>query len=164
MVTATASASSFDLITTSPMIRCHHFAKEYAKRNQLPLNINQQLREICFGDWDGEAMTTLYQNYPQQLDKFWKTPWQFTPPNGEAMAAFSQRIDEVWEQLIAQRKHTLVVCHSGIIRYLMAKVLGMPIPGNQHLIALDIGFAAKVEIDIVIEDNGKVWQTLRWPS
>lgn len=163
MADAVTPLDNFDLITTSPLIRCQHFAKKLSSQREWPLRVETELREICFGDWDGLAMEQLYQRYPQQLDTFWKTPWQFTPPNGETMTDFSQRVDIAWEQLISQHKSTLIICHSGVIRYLIAKILGMPLPGNHHLVALNIGYAARVDIEIVVEDNGKVWQTIQWP-
>jgi len=164
MIKALSCDDTFESVITSPLIRCHDFAKSFSDQRHYPLTIDPAWREICFGDWDGEPMAQLYQRYPEQLDQFWKTPWQFTPPNGEPTSAFTHRVDRAWEELIQQHKSTLVVCHSGIIRYLIAKILGMPIPGNNHLVALNIGFAARVDIEIVIEPSGKVWQTLQWPN
>lgn len=164
MFDALSVEDNFDLITTSSLDRCLIFANELANKMQLPISIESLLREIDFGDWDGMAMDALYHQFPQQLDKFWRTPWQFTPPNGEPIETFCKRIDIAWQQLLSQQKNTLVICHSGVIRYIIAKVLGMPIPGNNHLIALNIGYAARVEISVVIDDDGVIWQTLQWPN
>lgn len=164
MQAALKPGDEFDQITTSPLQRCHHFAKDRTTQWLIPLTIEPDLREIGFGDWDGQAMQTLSQRYPKDVEQFWKTPWQFTPPNGETMQAFTTRVDSAWDSLIKQQKNTLVICHSGVIRYLIAKVLEMPIPGNNHMISLHLGFAARVDIDVTVEDNGKVWQTLQWPQ
>jgi len=164
MSNAIKTDDNFDLITTSPLIRCHKFAQDLASQYQWPVSIEHGLREICFGDWDGQAMDSLYQEYPVELDTFWKTPWQFTPPNGESMVEFTKRVDNARQHILTQHKDTLVICHSGVIRYLMAKTLGMPLPGNHHLVALNIGFAARVDIEVVVEESGKLWQSIQWPS
>jgi len=164
MERAISSSDHFEQIVTSPLERCHTFSHDLAHKRQWPITVDNSLREIDFGDWDGQAMKTLYQEFPQQLEQFWKTPWQFTPPNGETMTKFIERVDSAWLALLNQKKNSLVVCHSGVIRYLIAKTLGMPLPGNNHLISLDIGFAARVEIDVFIESDGKIWQTLKWPK
>jgi len=164
MSDALTATDTFDQIITSPRQRCLIFAKDISQQRKWPLDIEPKLAEINFGDWDGQAMAILHQQYPTQLAQFWQTPWQFTPPNGEPLSQFSVRVDQAWQRLLEQRNNTLVICHSGVIRYLIAKILGMPLPGNKHLVALNIGYAARVDIDIVIEDNGNVWQTLQWPN
>jgi len=164
MTSALSTDDIFDQIITSPRQRCLLFAQDIAQQRQWPLDIEANLAEIDFGDWDGQAIDALYRQYPKQLEQLWQTPWQFTPPNGEPLNQFSQRVDHAWQHLLEQQKNSLIVCHSGIIRYLIAKVLDMPLPGNKHLIALSIGYAARVDIDITVDGQGKIWQTLQWPE
>ncbi|MDP2559714.1 histidine phosphatase family protein [Psychrobium sp. 1_MG-2023] len=164
MQQALASIPTVDAVVSSPLNRCSVQAQSYAKANSLPYQVTEQFKEMDFGKWDGKSFDYLYQHYPQQLDLFWQDPWNNPPPSGESVEQFYQRVDLAWHQVIVQEKNTLIVCHGGVIRYIIAKVLGLPLSGNQHLIALKIDYAAVITIDVVIDDKGKIWHTLVWPN
>ena len=50
-----ATTVQFDQIITSPLIRCHDFACDYAKLLNKPLHIDPNLQELDFGAWDGQS-------------------------------------------------------------------------------------------------------------
>jgi len=152
----------FDQIITSPLIRCFDFATDYAKSINCPLRVEPNLQELDFGLWDGQSYDNLWQQPNPQLEAFYQNPWLQTPPKGEPVADFCQRVDTAWQALIQQQGSSLVICHGGVIRYLMAKILGMPLPGTRHLTALDIPHAALIKISITIDDNDIVWPTIHW--
>jgi len=151
-------------ISSSPLQRCAIVASLLSQQWNVPFEIHNELSEINFGDWDGERLDALYQQFPQQMDHFFNSPWQTTVPNGESVENFYSRVDKAWLAHIKRQKNALIVCHGGVIRYLIAKVLGMPLDGNRHICALKVDYAAIVQIDIIIDDEGKVWPTLIWPS
>ncbi|WP_435276231.1 histidine phosphatase family protein [Psychrobium sp. nBUS_13] len=45
-------------------------------------------------------LTNFINNPPTQMDKFWRTPWDVTVPNGEQLSDFQQRIDKAWRRLL----------------------------------------------------------------
>jgi len=164
MSDALTKSLHFDQIITSPLIRCHDFATQYAKSNACPLLIEPMLQELDFGIWDGQTHDALWQQPNALLEAFYRDPWQQTPPNGEAVADFCQRLDNTWQSLLQQSGSSLVICHGGVIRYFIAKILGMPLPGTRHLTALDIPHAALIKISITVDDNDVVWPTIHWSS
>lgn len=166
---------------SSPLNRCRVFAESYCQQLDISLQITADLKEMDFGDWDGQSYQTLWQ--PQNSTKnaenaptlgdFWQNPWQCQPPNGETMASFTARIDSFWARLLRQfeqaaqkeqrqcrPKNTLVVSHGGVIRYILAKVLGLPIPGVNHMANIDVPYGALIHIQISIDSNGKAWSKL----
>ncbi len=166
---------------SSPLIRCRAFAESYCQQVDISLQITADLKEMDFGDWDGQSYQTLWQ--PQNSTKnaenaltlgdFWQNPWQCQPPNGETMASFTARIDSFWARLLCQfeqdaqkeqrqcrPKNTLVVSHGGVIRYILAKVLGLQIPGVNHMANIDVPYGALIHIQISIDSNGKAWSKL----
>ncbi len=162
MLDAASKLSDIDCIVTSPLQRCFIMAQTIASQWQVPLSIEQQIAEMNFGDWDGQPFDELYQQFPTKMDKFWRTPWDVTVPNGEQLSDFQQRIDKAWRRLLTQQKNTLVVCHGGVIRYLIAKVLNLGKHNNSHITALKIDFAAIVKIQITIDDE-QYYPMLLWP-
>jgi alpha-ribazole phosphatase len=159
-----ATLTNIDHISSSPLQRCVNVASLLAHQWKVPFEIHNTLSEMNFGDWDGETLDALYQKFPQQMDHFFNSPCQTTVPNGERVANFYSRVDKAWLAHIKLQKNALLVCHGGVIRYLIAKVLGMPLDGNKHICALKVDYAALVEINIIIDDEDEVWPTLIWPS
>lgn len=162
MLNAASKLNDIDCVVTSPLQRCCILAKIIASQWQVSLSIEQQFAEMNFGDWDGQPFDELYQQSPTQMDKFWRTPWDVTVPNGEQLSDFQQRIDKAWHRLLTQQKNTLVVCHGGVIRYIIAKILNLGKHNNSHITALKIDFAAIVRIQITIDDD-QYYPMLLWP-
>ncbi len=87
------------------------------------------------------------------------------------MEAFVKRIDNVWlniiklvQQITAEENQTnnaLVLSHGGVIRYILAKVLELPIPGTKHMTHLDVPYGALVHIQIFVDNEGNVWPKLK---
>jgi len=161
---AAATIHNIQHVSSSPLQRCVNVAASLAQQWSLPFKIHNELSEMNFGDWDGQTLDALYQEYPQQMDHFFNSPWQTTVPNGESVENFYSRVDKAWLAHITLQKNALIVCHGGVIRYLIAKTLGMPLEGNKHICALKVDYAAIVQINVIIDDEDKVWPTLIWPS
>ena len=164
MLDACATLKGIEHISSSPLQRCCKVADFIAKEWNVPFEIHNELSEMNFGDWDGISIDTLFRKFPQQMDQFFNAPWQTKVPNGESVKDFYERVDAVWLTHLNLQKNALLVCHGGVIRYLIAKILGMPITGNKHICALKVDYAAVVQINITIDDDNIVWPTLIWPT
>jgi alpha-ribazole phosphatase len=177
LTNATNKLPKISYCYSSPLIRCRIFAEEYCQQNALSLQVSTQLQEINFGDWDGKSYQELWQtklNLDENivtLGDFWQNPWQCLPPNGESMDNFTKRVDDFWQSLLAQLQqtkqeesnspNTLIFSHGGVIRYLLAKVLKLPIPGTTHMTNLDVPYGALIHIQIFIDNEGKIWPKLK---
>ncbi len=127
----------WDVIISSPLSRCHNFAKNLSTNLQLPLVSSSAFQELYFGDWEGK---TAAQIEPQLLNQFYADPINFSPPNGEHFNDFQQRILVAWQNLIEahQGKKLLLITHAGVMRIILAHSLGLDI---QHSFRLKIGHA-----------------------
>lgn len=127
---------------------------------------------------EGGNNATVDSNTPT-LGAFWQNPWQCMPPNGEPMQSFTSRVDTIWQEIIEQLQNhhannnfasrqgtdpeisnALVFTHGGVIRYLLAKVLQLPIPGTLHMTNIDIPYGALIHIQLFIDPQGNVWPKL----
>jgi alpha-ribazole phosphatase len=177
LIDATNKLPKISLCFSSPLIRCREFAEEFCQKAELSLQVYPHLQEMDFGDWDGKSYQALWEKNANSaegtptLGSFWQNPWQFLPPNGESMASFIKRIDNVWLEIIKQlqqmsadenqSKSALVFSHGGVIRYILAKVLELPIPGTKHMTHLDVPYGALVHIQIFVDNEGNVWPKLK---
>ena len=104
-------------IVSSPMKRAQQTAEVIAKQHGLKVTENENLREISFGDWDGLSHEEA-QPKDSTLWHSWRGSWSVSPPNGESLEVFDQRL-QLARQQIAERhagKTVVVVAHVMPIR------------------------------------------------
>jgi len=144
---AVAGHRPWQAIITSPLSRCREFAAELANELQLPLHSDDRLQEIGFGEWEGKTADEIRAVDPDVLQRFWQDPERHRPPGAEPMPAFYQRVRAAWDDLLAQHsgRHTLVVCHAGVIRMSLLHLLGYPL---QHVFRVQVSNAGITRIEL----------------
>lgn len=113
----------WDVIISSPLRRCRRFAEHLADQLGLPMRVNEHIKEMYFGDWEGISTQAIYEAEPEQLANFWQFPMQYHAPNGESLTQFQQRIfigfEQIYTQIQAQNgQKALVITHGGVIKLL----------------------------------------------
>lgn len=108
-------------ILSSPLRRCAEFAKTIAEQHHLPLVLDDRLRELDFGEWEGQRADKLMQTDANGLAQFWTDPWTYTPANGERLVDFELRVRTAWAENCARYigKRILLITHGGVIRMLL---------------------------------------------
>ncbi len=120
------SPEDYDLILSSPMLRCVEFAREWA--GETGFRLEPRLREYDFGDWDGYTAAQIHADFPDLLGQFWSDPWNYSPPGAEPMADFFARLTNLMETLKHERRgRVLLICHGGVIRALRCILNGLPV-------------------------------------
>ena len=120
-----------DALIASSRRRAHAMLAPFARRfGRLP-QVEADLDEQDFGDWDGESWTRLYQREPQGAQR-WLSDWiNHAPPAGESFAEVSRRVLSWLDRVMAQfdeQSLLLVSTHSGPIRALICHALEVPLP------------------------------------
>lgn len=115
-------------IVSSPLRRCAQFALQLSLRDRLPLKYADGLRELHFGQWEGRHPRDLMVDQADALAAFWNDPYGFTPPDGEPMVRFSERVWAALAQLEREyaEQTILLVTHGGVMRLLLAAARGLP--------------------------------------
>jgi broad specificity phosphatase PhoE len=113
-----------DHIYVSPSSRAMHTAQAIAEFTHHTLRIEEALREMSIGDWEGRSMAHL-----RDVDRLWER-WQadpeFAPPGGESPGMFGRRVPAIYQKLVdAHPGETLLtVTHGGVISNLLAQWFG----------------------------------------
>ncbi|BAV33318.1 phosphoglycerate kinase [Sulfuricaulis limicola] len=130
MCQAVGDHCPWQAIVSSPLLRCADFARELAARHGLPLDMDDRLVELGFGAWEGRTADELTAEDPEVLVRFRRDPVAHAPPGAEPLARFRGRILEAWNTLLERHrgKQVLVIAHAGVIRMMVAQVLGIPLP------------------------------------
>jgi alpha-ribazole phosphatase len=150
MRAAVIDAGHWDRIVSSPLQRCARFAEELAERLALPLQLEYDLQELHFGDWEGRSAAQVMETDAAGLGLFWENPYTFTPPNGESVLAFAERVLGAVQRLQQDYdgERILLISHGGVMRLLLARARDLP---REHLLQVIVGhggmFAVEVEAD-----------------
>lgn len=122
------SYAGWNCVVSSSLRRCHAFAEKFAAENALPLKVVPAFREIHFGDWEGQKIADIERDHGASLWRFWNDPDFFSPPNGETMQAFRERVLLAMREILTAHRgeHLLLVTHGAVIRALLCEWLQMP--------------------------------------
>ncbi len=127
MRAAVGSFRSWSRIVSSPLRRCAEFAGVLARLHDLPLAIDDRLREMNFGEWEGLDAGQLCAADSGVPPQFWSDPAAYPPPGGEPFESFQRRVLESWASLCAcvADNHILLIAHGGPIRAILGRVLDL---------------------------------------
>jgi len=114
-----AGKSNWTKIVTSPLARCRAFAEALAAERGLPLEIDNNLRERGFGDWEGLTPQEVRERYAESYRAYKSDPAEITPQGGESMNVFFSRVTEAlgrYALALEAGERILVVGHAVVIR------------------------------------------------
>lgn len=111
-------------VWSSPAGRCRAIADPIAQIARASLTIDERLRELDFGDWEGRPWDAVDRT---DLDRWSASPLSFAPPNGEAGAAIISRVRAFQGDLQQDQRDCAIVSHGGPLKILMALLEGRPI-------------------------------------
>jgi alpha-ribazole phosphatase len=109
------------LVWSSPAIRCRTVADRIVQATGGGLTVDDRLRELDFGDWEGRAWDTIDR---AALDRWAGDPWSFAPPNGESGAAIVSRVRAFHASMLHDGRDCAVVSHGGPLKILAALLQG----------------------------------------
>ena len=147
---------NYQQVLSSPLQRCRHSAAAQAQRLQLGLVIEPDFKEMNFGRWDGVPFDEQSPDWPAQQD-FWQQPFAITPPAGESLTEFQQRVLQAFERHSQyQSGRALWLLHGGVIRLLLAHLLHIDLRHSYWLQQLSIGYGSVSRISRYNEQSP--WQ------
>ena len=131
MATAVEGRGPWERIVSSPLRRCAYFARSLSATLNTPLILDDDWRELHFGQWEGRTAADLMDGHADELGAFWRDPTRFTPPGAEPLAQFHARVHRAWDRVIEQGagRRILVITHGGPIRIMLCHALAHPLRG-----------------------------------
>lgn len=128
MRTTTAPLSGWTRVVSSPLLRCRAFAEWIATERGLDVTIEQDLREVGFGAWEGLTRAEVIAQRGDEYEAFYSDPLNQRPLGAEPLDTFGARVAAVFAELSARHpgEHLLIVAHAGVIRATLGHVLQAP--------------------------------------
>lgn len=112
-------------IISSPLMRCRAFADALAEKYRVPVTIDERLKEVGFGSWEGCTPEQLKTEKLAEYTAFYNDPVNARPPGAEPLDAFIQRVSQAFEDIVTRYsgQHILIVTHAGVMRAVITYVL-----------------------------------------
>lgn len=117
----------FSFLYSSHLARAYQTAEAISSKTGLPIKVDPNLSEMHLGEWEGKYGKTLWKENETFREWFKKTA-EISPPLGETLFQFRDRIDSAFSKLIASQQSQergIVVTHSGAISVWLAHLLSM---------------------------------------
>jgi len=159
MWAAVSGDAPWQVIVSSPLIRCRAFAEALAQDRGLPLTLEPRLQEVAFGVWEGKTAAEITAQDPGRVFNFKRDPVAWRPESAESLKDFRARVSEAFENLAQTYagQHVLVVAHAGVLRMAMCHVLGLT---EAHAYRLQIGSAAMARFKLESRAGDRLDQLL----
>jgi len=114
---------------TSDLTRAVKTAEILAQPHNLPVMPVPGLREVNFGSWEGKVFTKEVKDKLIDSGKnWWDSPLDGSGSQGESFSQMSARVNEAIRSIVERHlddQEIVVVSHGGVIRAVVAAVLGM---------------------------------------
>jgi broad specificity phosphatase PhoE len=120
-----ASPDSLEFVA-SPMIRTRETMDILRRTAGLPVSgyrLDDRLREIAFGDWEGLTWREVRARAPVEARARDRDRWNYAAPGGESYAMLVERVSPVLSELT---RDTVVVAHGGVARAVLNVACGLP--------------------------------------
>ncbi|MGM0411415.1 MAG: histidine phosphatase family protein [Bacillota bacterium] len=112
---------NFEAIYSSPLGRALETAKIICSDRKTEIKINENLKEMSFGNWEGKTSSEIKSNYLDEYNRFWEEPHLFKGKSGETFKEVKNRVLPLIKEIISNYKNDiLIVTHTVIIKILMA--------------------------------------------
>src|ERR1700731_3969599 len=95
--------------------------------------IDERLREIAYGDWEGSTLAQMQALDPELFARRQAEKWTVSPPGGESYVAVQARVSGRYRQLT---EDTVAVTYGGTARALMV-ALGIETPRSGADLTID---------------------------
>jgi probable phosphoglycerate mutase len=144
-----------DRAVSSPMLRPKETAEIILQKHpHVPLEFDDNLREISHGLWEGKLETEIEQAFPGELDQWKQAPETVQMPEGEnlqqvwerAITAWTAILDSTPPNLADRPTTTLVVAHDAVNKAILCHLVGQ---GPEHFWTFKQGNGSVTVIDYV---------------
>jgi broad specificity phosphatase PhoE len=104
-----------DAIYTSDLQRAVQTAAAISRACGIPYQVEQRLREIDLGEWEGELFTEIKARYPDLIEARRRDPLDFHAPGAESLREVAERVWEATDAIATRHPgQTVVIVSHGV--------------------------------------------------
>lgn len=138
---AELAGQPFDAIYSSDLQRARVTAEIIGQSLNLPVHIDERLREINQGQWEGKIYRDLLATHGEEMLARRNNPYGFRPPDGESAGEVALRVIQVADEIATAypKGRIIIVSHALALAALFCKAKNLPLvevydhlPHNAH--------------------------------
>jgi len=130
------AAEPYDAIYSSDLQRAMQTAQALQAARSIPLYADPRLREICFGEWEGEIFQVMREKYSERFTLSHSDPTIILACGGESVsqvaartAAFADEVSRIFPE-----GRLLVVTHGMALATLVCQANGLPLTEAHNMV------------------------------
>ncbi|MGW4687581.1 bifunctional RNase H/acid phosphatase [Streptomyces sp. NPDC004244] len=152
---ALAARGTIQTVISSPLRRCRETAQAVADRLGLGVTVEQGLREVDFGAWEGLTFAEVQERFPEDLQAWLDSPKAAPTGGGESFAAATRRISATRDRLLAAHagRTVLLVTHVTPVKILVRLALGAP---PESLFRMELSAASLTAVAYYADGNASL--------
>ncbi|MFJ3200549.1 bifunctional RNase H/acid phosphatase [Streptomyces sp. NPDC086989] len=152
---ALAARGTVQTIVSSPLRRCRETAQAVADRLGLTVTVEEGLREVDFGAWEGLTFAEVQERFPDDLQAWLDSPKASPTGGGESFTAATRRISATRDRLLAAHagRTVLLVTHVTPVKILVRLALGAP---PESLFRMELSAASLSAVAYYADGNASV--------
>lgn len=118
---------SFEAIYSSSLKRAYQTANALSAVHNLPVVIEDGLREIELGDWEGKSHQQIVSQDKENFEQWYKLPLEVRIPGAETVIEFKDRVVKTIESILSRHAQgeIAIISHGGVISVYLAWLLEM---------------------------------------
>jgi probable phosphoglycerate mutase len=102
-------------IVSSPIRRTMQTAEIIGKQLGIAVDVEEDIAEISFGDWDGHTNKEVAEKWPNEFEE-WKGDIAIAPPgNGESLIDFDARVEQGRRRILSKYEGQTVIAVSHVM-------------------------------------------------
>ncbi len=119
----------FEAIYASSSKRTETTANLIKGDKDIPIILDDNLKEIHMGKWEGETFSVIKDKYPIEFHSFWNTPHLYDSIDGEHFDDLKKRVLKSLTSIRDNHRsgNILIVTHSVVIKTLLAHFKKLPL-------------------------------------
>lgn len=102
------------VVVSSPIARTRETAAIIATKLGIEVDINNDVAEISFGDWDGHTNQEVAANWPDHFEQ-WRGDVKMAPPGGESLEEFDVRVQNGLAEILKKYEGQTVIVVSHVM-------------------------------------------------
>lgn len=135
-----AIAAGVEVLVSSDLGRAHDTARAIAAaEGTLAIQLDQRLRERCYGVLEGHTWVEVEQKFPESWLRMTARDPDYAPPDGESARAFRDRVMDALHDIarLHQGRRVAIVTHGGVIGVLYRHVMNIPLDSRREYALLN---------------------------
>jgi broad specificity phosphatase PhoE len=140
LVAAGLAGCGAELVLTSPLQRASATAGAIAEAAGAPVEVDDRLVEIDYGEWDGQPLGSVSRAQWAR----WRDEADFTPPGGESLLAVGERVASFCSDRLHADSIVVAVSHVSPIKAAVAWALGCDTDATWRM-HLDVASVTRID-------------------